>query len=161
ASDHQRLTADFPDRFLLGIGIGHPEATSDYTRPLKTMRDFFDGLEGVPKDELCAAALGPTMLDLAAERSPGTHPYFIAVQHTSYARERLGPTSLAAPEVAGVLEEDDEPAHKLARDYATSYLKLTNYTRNPERFGYTPQDFENGGSDRLIDAVIPHGSAEK
>ncbi len=78
AEAHARITADHPDRFLLGIGIGHPEATSDYTRPLKTMREFFDGLDAaatpVPKDERLAAALGPKMLDLAKERSLGTHP---------------------------------------------------------------------------------------
>src|SRR3954453_7274442 len=28
------LRAEFPDRFILGIGIGHSEATSDYRRPL-------------------------------------------------------------------------------------------------------------------------------
>src|SRR5947208_1385117 len=78
ARDHARLTSDHPDRFILGIGIGHPEATSDYTRPLKTMREFFDGLDNaetpVPKDQRLAAALGPKMLDLSAERSLGTHP---------------------------------------------------------------------------------------
>ena len=83
ARDHAKLTGDHPDRFLLGIGIGHPEATSDYTRPLKTMRDFFDGLDAaetpVPKDQRLAAALGPKMLDLAKERSLGTPPYFIDV----------------------------------------------------------------------------------
>src|SRR5512144_978965 len=28
------LREDFPGRFMLGIGIGHAEATSDYRRPL-------------------------------------------------------------------------------------------------------------------------------
>jgi probable F420-dependent oxidoreductase len=163
ARDHKRLVEDHPGRFVLGIGIGHPEATSDYTRPLKTMREFFDGLDagGVPKDERLAAALGPKMLDLSAERSLGTHPYFIDVQHTRYARERVGEGVLVAPEVAVVLEEDDQIARKIAREYAGSYLKLKNYTSNLLRFDYTEQDIENGGSDRLIDAVIPHGSPER
>src|SRR3954471_14045380 len=95
AREHARLTTDHPDRFLLGIGIGHPEATSDYTRPLKTMREFFDGLDAaetpVPKHERLAAALGPKMLDLAAQRSLGTHPYFTTPEHTRFARERCGP----------------------------------------------------------------------
>ena len=129
------------------------------------MRDFFDGLDAgetpVPKDERCAAALGPKMLDLSAERSLGTHPYFIDVQHTRFARERLGAGPLIAPEVAVVVEPDVETARKLAREYAVYYLRLTNYTNNLLRFGYTEKDFENGGSDRLIDAVIPHGSAEQ
>ena len=158
--DHLRLTADHPNRFLLGIGIGHPEATSDYTRPLKTMREYFDGLDaaGVPREQRLAAALGPKMLDLAAERSLGTHPYFVDAQHTRFARERSGPDALVAPEVAVVLEEDVETGRRLAREFAVRYLRMSNYTNNLLRFGYTESDFADGGSDRLIDAVIPHGS---
>jgi len=165
ARDHAKLTSDHPDRFLLGIGIGHPEATSDYKRPLKTMRDFFDGLDAaatpVPKDERLAAALGPKMLDLSKERSLGTHPYFIDVEHTRFARERLGPDALVAPEVAVVVEEDPETGRRLAREYASTYLGLSNYTSNLLKFGYTERDIADGGSDRLIDAVIPHGSPEQ
>jgi probable F420-dependent oxidoreductase len=101
------------------------------------------------------------MLDLARERSLGTHPYFIDVQHTRFARERLGPAALVAPEVAVVVEPDPETARKLAREYATMYLGMKNYTNNLLRFGYTEQDLSSGGSDRLIDAVIPHGSPEQ
>jgi probable F420-dependent oxidoreductase len=165
AREHAQLTREFPGRFLLGIGIGHPEATSDYTRPLKTMREFFDGLDAasppVPREERLAAALGPKMLDLAAERSLGTHPYFTSADHTRFARERVGSGVLVAPEVAVVVEEDDETARGMAREYAKTYLRLRNYTSNLLRFGFTERDIEDGGSDRLIDAVIPHGSAEK
>jgi probable F420-dependent oxidoreductase len=157
---HAEVTRDFPGRFLLGIGVGHPEATSDYTRPLTAMRRFFDGLEGVPRDELVAAALGPKMLDLAAERSLGTHPYFTTPEHTGFARERIGPGKLVAPELAVVVEEDAARAREVARRYAATYLGLTNYTSNLLRFGFTEADIADGGSDRLIDAVIPHGSAE-
>jgi probable F420-dependent oxidoreductase len=160
AAAHQRVTADFPDRFLLGIGVGHPEATSDYTRPLKAMREFFDGLD-LPKDQLVAAALGPKMLDLAGERSLGTHPYFITPEHTAFARERLGPDALVAPEVGVVLETDPETARTHAREFAKLYLGLQNYTNNLLKFGFTEQDIADGGSDRLIDAVIAHGSAER
>ena len=87
AAAHARITADHPNRFLLGIGIGHPEATSDYKRPLTAMREFLDGLDAagtpVPQDERVLAALGPKMLDLARERSLGTHPYFNTLEHTS------------------------------------------------------------------------------
>ncbi len=33
AASYHRLEAKHPGRFLLGVGVGHPEATSDYTRP--------------------------------------------------------------------------------------------------------------------------------
>jgi probable F420-dependent oxidoreductase len=161
ARAHAELTRDFPGRFLLGIGIGHPEATSDYRRPLKTMREFFDGLDAaepaVPREQRVAAALGPKMLDLAAERSLGTHPYFTTAEHTRFARERVGAGVLVAPEVAVVLDPDAARAREIAREYAATYLRLRNYTRNLLRFGFTEDDIGGGGSDRLIDAVIPHG----
>jgi probable F420-dependent oxidoreductase len=161
AAAHAAVTRDFPDRFLLGIGVGHPEATSDYTRPLTAMRRFFDGLDaGVPREQRIAAALGPKMLDLAAERSLGTHPYFTTVEHTRFARVRIGPDALVAPELAVVVEPDAERAREVARDYAARYLRLTNYASNLLRFGFTERDIADGGSDRLIDEVIPHGSAE-
>jgi probable F420-dependent oxidoreductase len=160
AAQHAELTRDYPGSFLLGIGVGHPEATSDYRRPLRAMRAFFDGLEGVPRDELIAAALGPKMLDLAAERSLGTHPYFTTPEHTRFARERVGPDAVVAPELAVVVEADAERARADARAYAATYLGLTNYTSNLLRFGFTERDLAGGGSDRLIDAVIPHGSPE-
>jgi probable F420-dependent oxidoreductase len=159
------LRGDFPGRFMLGIGIGHPEATSDYRRPLKTMREFIDGLDASPSpppvDERCLAALGPKMLDLAGERTAGTHPYFTTVDHTRFARERLGRGKLVAPEVACVVDSDPGRAKAVARDYAKLYLGLSNYTNNLLEFDFTEDDVVDGGSDRLIDAVIPQGSAEQ
>jgi probable F420-dependent oxidoreductase len=159
------LREGFPGRFMLGIGIGHAEATSDYRRPLKTMREFLDGLDASPTpppvEERCLAALGPKMLDLSGERTAGTHTYFTTVDHTRFARERLGPDKLVAPEVACVVDTDPVRASAVARDYAKYHLGLTNYTKNLLDFGFTEDDLVDGGSDRLIDAVIPHGSAEQ
>jgi probable F420-dependent oxidoreductase len=165
AAAHGRLNDEFGGRFLLGVGIGHPETTSEYRRPLATMRAFLDGLDAaerpVPRDERAVAALGPKMLDLAAERSLGAHPYFTPPDHTRFARERVGPGALVAPEVTVVVEPDTDTARELARAFAARYLRLTNYTANLLRHGFTEDDLANGGSDRLIDAVIPHGSAEQ
>src|SRR3954453_10936283 len=159
------LRADFPERFMLGIGIGHPEATSDYRRPLTSMRAFLDGLDASPSPppagERCLAALGPKMLDLAGERTAGTHSYFTTVDHTRFARERLGPGRLVAPELACVIDTDPARAKAVARRYAKLYLGLRNYTKNLLDFGFTERDVGDGGSDRLIDAVVPQGSAEQ
>jgi probable F420-dependent oxidoreductase len=165
AAAHARLVADHPGRFVLGIGIGHSEVTAHYARPLSTMREYFDGLDAaetpVPRGQRVADALGPKMLDLAAERSLGAHPYFSPVEHTRFARERVGEGVLVAPELAVVIEEDAETARGIAREYARGYLRLTNYRTNLLRFGFTEDDVSDGGSDGLIDAVIPHGSAEQ
>jgi probable F420-dependent oxidoreductase len=160
------LDADFPGRVLLGIGIGHPEATSEYKTPLAKMTEFFDGLAAaqpaVPRERMVAAALGPKMLDLSYERSLGTHPYFVPPEHTKFARERLGEGALIAPELAVSISGADAAVHRqAARAYATMYCGLQNYTKNLERFGYTEADFSDGGSDRLLDAIVPQGSAEQ
>jgi probable F420-dependent oxidoreductase len=159
------LRAEFAERFMLGIGIGHPEATSDYRRPLTTMRAFLDGLDASPNPppvkERCLAALGPKMLELAAERAAGAHTYFVPVEHTRFAREQLGSGKLVALELACVLDTDPVRAKAVARDYAELYLGLRNYTQNLLRFGFTDADIADGGSDRLIDAIIPQGSAEQ
>jgi probable F420-dependent oxidoreductase len=100
------------------------------------------------------------MLDLASQRSLGTHTYFITPEHTRFARERIGPDALVAPELAVVVEPDDQTARALARGYAAPYLERSNYTNNLLRFGFTERDIADGGSDRLIDAVVPHGAAQ-
>jgi probable F420-dependent oxidoreductase len=164
AAQDATVRADFPGRFMLGIGIGHPEATSDYRRPLTNMRAFLDGLDAAPTppptEDRCLAALGPRMLDLAAERSCGAHTYFVPVEHTRFAREQLGPGKLLALELACVIDTDPARARAVAREYARLYLGLRNYTQNLLRFGFSEDEIADGGSDRLIDAVIPHGSAE-
>ena len=71
----------------------------------------------------------------------------------------MGSGPLLAPEVAVVLETDPGRARELARGYAATYLQLPNYTENLRSFGFGDDDIDGGGSDRLIDAVIPWGDA--
>jgi probable F420-dependent oxidoreductase len=164
AAEHAALTREFPDRLLLGIGVGHPEATGEYATPLTVMGAFLDGLDHaaapVPRAERAIAALGPRMLDLCAERTRGTLTYFCPVAHTRFARERVGPAATIAAELACVLDTDEGRARASARAFARGYLARRNYTENLRRFGFTDADIANGGSDRLIDAIVPHGSAE-
>jgi probable F420-dependent oxidoreductase len=158
------LEQRFPGRFLLGIGASHAVAVGDYSRPYSKMVAYLDALDAldatVPPERRVLAALGPRMLQLAAARSAGAHPYFVPVEHTARARGILGPGPLLAPEVAVVLETDPVRARALARGYAGTYLGLPNYTEDLRTFGFGDEDIEGGGSDRLIDAVIPWGDAE-
>lgn len=165
AAEQARLSADFPGRLLLGLGISHPETTRGYGHPLATMRRFLDGLDAaprpVPRAERCLGALGPRMLELAAERTLGAHPYFVSVEHTRFARGRLGAEALLAPELACALDPDPERAREQARSYARLYLGLGNYTRNLLGHGFTEEDLAGGGSQKLLDAVVPQGSPEQ
>ena len=157
------LESRFPGRFLLGIGASHAPLASDYDRPYSHMVAYLDALDAletpVPVERRALAALRPRMLELAAQRAAGAHPYFVPVEHTARARSILGPAPLLAPEVAVVLETDPAAARALAREYASVYLVLPNYTGNLRTFGFGDGDIDAGGSDRLIDAVIPWGSA--
>ena len=163
AAEYAVLARDFPERLLVGIGIGHPEATGVYAKPLSAMRAFLDGLDAaeppLPRDRRCLAALAPRMLALSAERSLGAIPYFVPVAHTEAARAQLGAGVLLAPEVAFVLDDDVERARGKAREFARTYLGMSNYTSNLLRSGFSAGDVAAGGSHRLIDAVIPHGTA--
>jgi probable F420-dependent oxidoreductase len=165
AAEYAELDRAFTDRLLVGIGVGHREATSEYQKPLATMTAFLDGLDAagtpLPADRRCVAALGPRMLELSAKRAWGTHSYFVPPAHTRFARDQLAAGGLVAPELAYVLDTARDRARATARGYAKLYLGLTNYTSNLLRFGFTDADLADGGSDRLIDAVIPHGSAEQ
>ncbi len=165
AEEYAALDAEFPGRLLLGIGIGHPEATSEYKQPLTKTREFLDGIASsahpVARERMALAALGPKMLDLSYERTLGTHPYFVPPAHTRFARERLGADALVAPEQAVVIDTDPTSAVATARTYAAGYLRLANYTNNLKRFGYTDQQIADGGSSDLVDAIVPQGSAEQ
>jgi probable F420-dependent oxidoreductase len=158
------LEDGYEGRFLFGIGASHSVIVSDYARPYSRMVEYLDGLDAlertVPREQRVLAALAPRMLELAKDRAAGAHPYFVPVEHTTFAREALGPGPVLATEVALVLETDRTAALALARQYASIYLPLPNYANNLRRFGYTDHDIEGGGSDRLIEAVIPWGDAE-
>ena len=165
AEEYDDLAADFGERLIVGIGIGHPEATSDYTKRLKSTRDFLDAIGAaptpIPPARRCLAALGPKMLDLSGERSVGTVPYFVPPAHTAFARERLGTGKLVAPELACFVGTDRERGRAAAREYAATYLGLRNYTSALLRHGFEQGDIEDGGSERLLDTIIPQGGAAK
>ena len=162
AAAYHRIAARHPGRFLLGIGIGHPEATQEYRQPYATLVSYLDRLDeaGVPKDARALAALGPKVLALSAARSAGAHPYLTTPEHTRWARQLLGAGPLLAPEQKVVLDTDAERARAIARRaVANPYLRLTNYVGNLRRLGWTDADVANDGSDRLIDALVAQGDA--
>jgi probable F420-dependent oxidoreductase len=104
------------------------------------------------------AALGPKMLELARDQALGSHPYFTPPEHTRFAREVLGAAPLLIPELAFTLATDPVVRAATARAYAGRYLRLPNYTKNLESFGFGAADLQGTGSDRLISQIIPNGS---
>lgn len=157
-----RIEAAYPGRFLLGIGVGHPEAHTEYRKPYDALTEYLDELDeyGVPTDRRVVAALGPQVLKLSARRSAGAHPYLTTPEHTAQARELIGPEAFIAPEHKVVLTTDAEKARAVGRKALEVYLDLQNYLNNWKRLGFGDQDVAKPGSDRLVDAVVAHGSAE-
>lgn len=162
ADEFHELENDFPGRFYLGIGAGHPEATAEYQKPYEAVSAYLDVLDEkrIPVNRRLLAALGPKMLRLSADRALGAHPYLTPPQHTEIARETLGDGVLLAPEHKVVVNTDPAAAREIGRPPVDQpYLHLRNYTANLKRLGWTDADIENGGSDALIDALVAHGDA--
>ncbi len=162
AESFHRIDSAYPGRFLLGIGVGHPEAQQQYRKPLKALSEYLDRLDdyGVPKDRRVVAALGPQVLRLSARRSAGAHPYLTTPEHTAEARELIGAGAFLAPEHKVVLTTDPEKARAVGRKALDMYLNLQNYLNNWKRLGFTDTDVARPGSDRLVDAVVAYGTPE-
>jgi probable F420-dependent oxidoreductase len=157
---------------VLGIGVSHAPSVQmrggDYRNPLAQMTAYLDAMDqaaysapppGVPVP-LVLAALGPKMLELAAARADGAHPYFVPVEHTPFARRNLGPEAALIPEVTAVLTTDRSKGLDIARAFARHYLALPNYANNLRRLGWSDEDIANDGSDRLLEAVIAIGDVD-
>ncbi|MBW0014988.1 LLM class F420-dependent oxidoreductase [Mycobacterium sp.] len=162
AASFQRIESTHPGRFLLGIGVGHREHTKEYVKPYDALAGYLDALDAamVPTSRRVLAALGPRVLRLAAERSAGAHPYLTTPEHTAKARELVGNSVFLAPEHKVVLTTDAAEARAVGRKYAEHYLGLSNYVNNWLRLGFTHDDVSKPGSDRLIDAIVAHGTPE-
>jgi len=157
-------------RFVLGLGVSHEPFVSgvrklDYSRPLSRMRAYLDAMADAPYTAVLPpdppptvlAALGPKMLDLARDRTDGAHPYFVPPEHTALARERLGVGKVLAPEQAVILTDDADSARELAREHVAFYMTAPNYRNNMLRLGFDESDLDDGGSERLRDAVVVWG----
>ncbi len=162
-------------RFLLGIGVSHAPLVAnlrghDYSKPYSYMRDYLPKMKNAlymaakPKEEppVVIAALHPKMLALAAAETRGTHTYFVPPEHTAKARAAIGPDAWICAAQAVILETDATKARAAARAYMKTYVpRLPNYTNNLRLLGWKDEEFEDGCSDRLVDAIVAWGSEDK
>jgi len=169
---HNSLNALYGGRFVLGLGVSHAPLVADmrgheYGQPVKTMRAYLDAMDGAWKalgadgvaKQVVLAALGPNMSKLSAERTLGSFPYNITPPQATLSRESMGPNSAVICEQKVCLTTDPVVARAAARAALGPYLPLPNYFNNWYRLGFTPADHANGGSDRLMDAMVLWGDA--
>jgi probable F420-dependent oxidoreductase len=177
AANAARVLADaFDDRFLLGLGVSHPRQVDPrghrYEKPVAHMSAYLDAMDADPfvsPDGAAAArppvprvlaALRPPMLRLAAAKALGAHTYLVPVEHTRRAREILGPDALLIAEQKVVLASDASEGRARARAAIAWYLDTPNYLDNLRWLGFADADFEAGGSDALVDALVAVGDEE-
>jgi probable F420-dependent oxidoreductase len=160
ARSYHRIVARYPERLLLGVGVGHPERAGqeEAARPYQPLVRYLDALDagGVPRDQLALAALGPRVLRLAAERTAGAHPYLVTPDFTRQAREILG-TSLLATEQRVALSSDPAAARAAGRASLHAYLAMSNYVANFRRMGFSETDVAGEGSDHLVSELVVTG----
>lgn len=168
AASYASLTKTHGQRFLLGIGCSHAplidaKEPGRFRKPLAATRSFLDALDAaeqpVPVEDRVLAALGPKMLELAATRTRGAHPYLGTPEHTHQAREVLGEGPLLLPELTVMLTENRAEARAIGTDWLRAYLALPNYANNLLRSGFTAEDLSSV-SDRLFDAIMAWGDED-
>jgi probable F420-dependent oxidoreductase len=170
ANGSRTLSAASDGRFVLGLGVSHKPMVEDarghdYSRPLSAMRSYLEALasavmlspEGSLQPPRMVAALGPAMLELAAELADGALPYLVTPEHTATARSILGPTKLLVVEQAVALTDDEDEFRRRAADHLGIYTSLPNYQNSWRRLGFDESDFVAGGSARLQDAMVVRG----
>ena len=162
AESFHRIDKSYPGRLLLGIGVGHPEALTQYRKPIEALNAYLDKLDehGVPANRRVIAALGPRVLRLSAKRSTGAHPYLTTPDHTAQARALMGPQAFLAPEHKALLSTDAAQTREVGRQTLDMYLSLQNYVNNWKRLGFTDDDLTRPISDRLVDAMIARGTSD-
>jgi probable F420-dependent oxidoreductase len=170
AAGRNTLAEQSGGRFILGIGVSHQPMVEglrghDYAKPLTYMGKYLEAMQAAvyvaPQPSEPAptviGALHPKMMKLAATKTRGIHPYLVPPEHTALARETVGPDAWICTEQKVVLETDPSKARAAARRGIAMYLELPNYRRSLMRFGIADEDFTNGGSDKLVDAVVAWG----
>ncbi|GFG70811.1 TIGR03620 family F420-dependent LLM class oxidoreductase [Mycolicibacter senuensis] len=160
AESFHRIEAAHPGRFLLGVGVGHREATAEYSSPYQALVDYLDTLDaaGVPTSRRVLAALGP-VLRLAAERSAGAHLPDHSRAHRHRARTGRAVGVPGPRTQGGALHR----CRRRPRDRPRGGRLLSAAVELRQQLaqaGLHRSRRTCPGSDRLIDAVVAHGSAD-
>jgi probable F420-dependent oxidoreductase len=166
------LAQAYPDRFVLGLGVGYPQQAEvvdrEFGRPLATMREYLERMSSpvrppaadTPYPRLIGAN-GPKMVALAAELADGVIPAMMPAAFTKQARLQLASDKLIVMSLGVVADADTDRARAVARDRVAAFL-----ARSPARatilaeLGFTAEEVAEL-SDRLVDALVGNGTADQ
>ena len=165
AAGHAYLQQMSGNRHVLGLGLGG--ALSSGPAPIDVMTDYVHAVEAawaanprVSGDDLvwCLAAYNSRMADLGAQRTDGVHTYLIEPRHTEAIRQQIGTAPVIAAEMAVVLTDDRDEARSVGLSHLRTYIGSRSHQRKFRSLGFDDDDFAEGGSDRLVDALVVHGA---
>ncbi len=158
----------YEGRYISGLGVSHIPMVEglrkhDYGKPVATMRAYLDGMEAGKQEgegdwPVAIAALGPRMMELAAEKCDGSLPYNVTPEHTARSKQVMGAGKALVVEQKFCLESDPATARAIARAELKRYMALPNYCNNWLRLGFTQDDITGEGSDRFMDAMVVWGN---
>jgi len=173
AQARQALAELSGGRFILGLGVSHPQMAEahglEWVPPVRKMRDYLDTLEKTvvqaPEPATPApiwiSAHAPGLLKLAAARADAANTYLMPPAHTAKSRELVGPDLRINVVVPCCLCDDPSQARKIGRKALSIYLPLPAYQRQWLQWGFTESDFQDGGSDHLVDSLVAWGDVER
>ncbi len=163
----------FDGRFILGLGVSNKTYNArrgiDYERPVAFMRDYVAKMKAAPynapkprqEPPIVLAAMMPKMLQLAAEDTHGTLTYFTTTEQVAGYRKTLGPQPWLGAVQLVMLESNAGKARAAARRYMQIYMSIGHYLHRLRALGFNEADFSDGGSDRLVDAIVAWGGEEQ
>ena len=164
------LAQAYPDRFVLGLGVGYPQQTEsvrrEFGKPLSTMRDYISGMDGEtwpPAPDVTypriLAANGPKMLALAGEIADGALPAMLPPEHTARARALVGPDKLLVVGLSVAIDADPDQARAAARQVVAAYSVRADFRDILTEFGYTATENAEP-DDHSVDALVAHGTPD-
>ncbi len=173
ASAAKTLSELFGDRFILGLGVSNKAYNAQrgvgYERPVVFMREYLAKMRTAPygaplprqETPIVIAAMMPQMVQLAATETRGTLTYLTTTEQIARYRTALGPHPWLCAVQLVMLETDTANARARARRYLQMYLAIEHYPHRWRGLGFSEADFANGGSDRLVDAIVAWGDERK
>jgi len=173
ANAARTLSELYGDRFVLGLGVSNQRGNAargiPYGKPVSFMREYLAKMKDAPytapkprhEPPIVIAGMMPRMLQLATTETQGTHTYFTTTEQISHTRAALGPQPWLCAELGVMLETDASKARTAIRQYIQIYLTIDHYVKRFREVGFTDTDFANGGSDRLVDAIVVWGNEAK